>query len=364
MPGDTPSARERRLARELRLLRELAQLHGKDVAEALGWSAAKVSRIETGRIGINADDLDRLLQLYRVPDHQATYLRRLAPSARSKGWWDAYAGTLPAGYANLIRLEAGSQALRCYAALVPHPLLQTLDYDRQIILATWENLAQVEVDRRVQACRRRQDVLDADPHRRPLRLHAVIDESVLHRHVLAADARDTAIRGQLEHLLAAATRPNVTIQVLPFTAGLPPVTAGSFSILDSLATGAPDVVCVENKTGSPSSTPTPTPKPRCTASPKRSTTWPLRPFPRRHPVISSSTPSELCRAEPQRPTPLARGRLSGHGRGSGWLFGSRRSARGSVRLESRGLQATWGSRRRVRPAIHRRRHRVPAATGR
>jgi len=92
-------------------------------------------------------------------------------------------------------------------------------------------------------------VLDADPHRRPLRLHAVIDESVLHRHVLAADARDTAIRrGQLEHLLAAATRPNVTIQVLPFTAGLPPVTAGSFSILDSLATGAPDVVYVENKT--------------------------------------------------------------------------------------------------------------------
>ena len=42
--------------------------------------------------------------------------------------------------------------------------------------------------------------------------------------------------------------PNVTIQVLPFTAGLPPVTAGSFSVLDSLASGAPDVVYLENKT--------------------------------------------------------------------------------------------------------------------
>ncbi len=250
MATDTPSARERRLARELRQLRELTQLHGKDVAEQLSWSAAKVSRIETGRTGISTDDLERLLELYRVPDPQATYLRRLAPSARPKGWWDAYADTLSSGYANLIRLEAGSQALRCYAALVPHALLQSPDYDRQIILATWEKLAQAEVDRRVQACHRRQDVLDAGPHGRPLHLSAVIDESVLHRRVLAADdEQDAAIRrGQLEHLIAAAARPNVNIQVLPFAAGLPPVTAGSFSILDSLATGAPDVVYLENKT--------------------------------------------------------------------------------------------------------------------
>ncbi len=250
MANDTPSARERRLARELRLLRELAQVHGKEVADQLGWSAAKVSRIETGRTGISTDDLERLLELYRVPDPQATYLRRLAPSARPKGWWDAYADTLSAGYANLIRLEAGSQALRCYAALVPHALLQSPDYDREIILATWETLAQAEVDRRVQACHRRQEVLDAGPHRQSLQLSAVIDESVLHRRVLAAeDERDLAIRrGQLEFLLAAVARPNVTIQVLPFAAGLPPVTAGSFSILDSLATGAPDVVYLENKT--------------------------------------------------------------------------------------------------------------------
>ena len=36
--------------------------------------------------------------------------------------------------------------------------------------------------------------------------------------------------------------------MLPFSAGLPPVTAGSFSLLDSPATGAPDVVYLENKT--------------------------------------------------------------------------------------------------------------------
>jgi transcriptional regulator with XRE-family HTH domain len=240
----SPSVRERQLARELRLLRETTGMHGKDVATRLGWSASKVSRIENGRTGIATDDLEDMLGLYRVPEEQAARLRRLAPSARPKGWWDAYADTLSAGYANLIRLEAGSRSLRCYAALVPHALLQAPEYVREVVQATWEPPSPAEVDRRVQVCRRRQDVLDADRPAGALELFAVIDESVLHRDVRTPGVR----RGQLEHLLAAARRPNVTIQVLPYAAGLPPVTAGSFSVLESLATGAPDVVYLENKT--------------------------------------------------------------------------------------------------------------------
>ncbi len=250
MVVESPSARERRLARELRGLRAATHWHGKDVAERLGWSASKVSRIETGRIGISADDLDRLLALYAVPEAQAGFLRRLAPSARHKGWWDAYADTLSAGYANLIRLEAGSRALRCYGALVPHALLQSPDFVRQVILSTWERPSQVEVDRRVQICRRRQDVLDASSPDGPLQFHAVLDESVLRRAAVAPgqDGGGAILRGQLEWLAEAAGRPNVTLQVLPFAAGLPPVTAGSFSVLESRATGAPDVVYLENKT--------------------------------------------------------------------------------------------------------------------
>ena len=56
--------RERRLARELREARIGAQLAGNAVANALGWSTSKVSRIETGRIGISAADLDLLIELY------------------------------------------------------------------------------------------------------------------------------------------------------------------------------------------------------------------------------------------------------------------------------------------------------------
>jgi hypothetical protein len=78
----------------------------------------------------------------------------------------------------------------------------------------------------------------------------VVDESVLHRRVLPADGGDPrpVLRAALQRLLDVAAQPNATLQLLPFAAGLPPVTAGSFSVLESRATGAADVVYLENKT--------------------------------------------------------------------------------------------------------------------
>lgn len=239
---DSPSVRERRLARELRVLREAVPLHGKDAAAQLGWSPSKVSRVETGRTGVSDADLERLLALYRVPQEQATYLRALAPSVRPRGWWDAYADTLSSGYASLIRMESGSRSLRTYCAVVPHALLQTPDYAREVIRTTWRRPAAREVERRVQVCRRRQEVLDPE-RAEPLRLDVVLDEAVLLRQVPA-----DVLRGQVAHLLEVAQWPHVRLQVLPFSAGLPPVTAGSFSVLESLAAPGPDVVYLENKT--------------------------------------------------------------------------------------------------------------------
>jgi len=245
---DAPSARERQLAGELRLLRGTAGLNGKDTALRLGWSASKVSRIETGRIGVNGDDLELLLELYHVPNDRAEYLRRLAASAQSKGWWDAYAETLSSGYANLIKLESGSRALHCYCAVVPHALLQTSDYARHVMRSTLQRPSPTEINRRVEIHRRRQAVVQRDD--RPLRLNAVIDEAVFRRQIKRPDGpvEVATMRAQLEWLADAASRQNIRIQVLPFGAGLPPVTAGSFSILESVATEVPDVVYLENKT--------------------------------------------------------------------------------------------------------------------
>lgn len=245
---DPPSVRERQLARELRTLRETTGLTGKEVAERLRWSPSKVSRIETGRIGIGQEDLESLFELYEVLDDKAENLRRLAASARTQGWWDAYASSLSSGYSSLIKLEAGSAELRCYCALVPHALLQTPEYSRHVIQSTLQAPAPTEVDRRVDIARRRQAVLQrANP---PMRVSAVIDEATFRRHIRTHDGRvdNTVTRDQFLRLVDMSTWPNVTIQVLLFEAGIPPVTSGSFSILESLATNTPDVVYLENKT--------------------------------------------------------------------------------------------------------------------
>jgi len=223
---------------------------GSEVARILGWSASKVSRIETGRIGISAGDLDALVELYGVPPEQAEYLRRLAPAARAHGWWDAYADSLSAGYAGLLRLESGSQALRSYCAVVPHPLLMTPDYIRQVVVSTWQKPSQQEVERRIRVCLRRQAVLDPSDPRLRLAFSAVIDEAVLRRSAGTPDTPGSAAiqLGQLQQLITASAWPNVNIQVLPFSAGIPPVSAGSFSVLESRATGVADVIYLENKT--------------------------------------------------------------------------------------------------------------------
>ncbi len=247
-----PSVRERRLARELREARVGAQLTGDRAARDLGWSASKVSRIETGRIGVSAADLDRLLTLYAVPERHAEVLRRLAPAARARGWWDAYAESLSPGYAGLLRLEAGSRALRTYCAVVPHALLMTPGYIRRVITATWQVPPPAEIDRRLRVCLRRQAVLgDGRPgDDGVLAFAAVLDEAVLRRALGPADdpTAGAARVEQLRHLVSVARWPTVSLRVLPFSAGIPPVSAGSFSLLESRATGAPDVVYLENKT--------------------------------------------------------------------------------------------------------------------
>src|SRR5258708_28264866 len=63
----SPSVSRRRLAAELRRLREKRNLTGEDVAESLGWSASKLSRIELARMGIKAADLASLLTKYGLP---------------------------------------------------------------------------------------------------------------------------------------------------------------------------------------------------------------------------------------------------------------------------------------------------------
>jgi hypothetical protein len=84
-------------------------------------------------------------------------------------------------------------------------------------------------------------LLTRDP---PLQLGVVLDEAALHRQV----GGPAVMKEQLERLVDLATWPNVTIQVIPFTAGAHAALESTFNILDFEAP-APSLVYVEGLVG-------------------------------------------------------------------------------------------------------------------
>src|SRR5918999_4593648 len=91
-PERIETFRARYLRRELARLREQAGLSMEDVAERTDISKPKLSRIETGKIGVSPSDLRLLLDAYDVTDDASReMLLTFARHARRRGWWYRYA---------------------------------------------------------------------------------------------------------------------------------------------------------------------------------------------------------------------------------------------------------------------------------
>jgi transcriptional regulator with XRE-family HTH domain len=237
--------RRRRLAAELRKLREQTGLSVTDAAKKLGWQTSRLSRIETRQSGIPTPDLRKLLNTYAVEDEEyRKYLTELARRVNERGWWQKYAGLIGSEYADLIGLEEEARAIRAYEQELVPGLLQTPDYARAVIRAAWPASTVQQIDRWVEVRIERQEVLvRSDPP--PPRFSVVLSEAVLRRPVGGREV----MRGQLEHLMRPRDRANVTIQVLPFDAGVHPAMAGPFTMMTFPDPNDLGIVNVENATG-------------------------------------------------------------------------------------------------------------------
>ncbi|WP_007024754.1 helix-turn-helix domain-containing protein [Saccharomonospora iraqiensis] len=234
--GHGPTVRRRRLAGELRRLREAAQLTIDDVADRLECSASKVSRIETGQVGVTPRDARDMLELYGVTGDEQEALVQLAREARKRGWWHAYNEVFTGAF---VGLEADASSLRAYQALLVPGLLQTERYARAVIRAMRPGAEESEIERRVAARRARQRLLSEES---PPEYWAVVDEAVLHRVVGGPEV----MAEQLSRLAEAARSPHVTVQVVPFGAGAHPGMEGPFLILGFPEQADPDVVYVDS----------------------------------------------------------------------------------------------------------------------
>jgi transcriptional regulator with XRE-family HTH domain len=221
----TPTIRLRRLAGQLERLRDEKGLRREDVQQRTSINAVTLYRIETARTRPQYRTLDTLLRLYDVPFEEKERLKALYKQSADQGWIQPWHQDLPEGYTAYISFEREARSLRHYSGMPIPGLLQTEDYARAMICGILHEATDEQVEHLVMARMDRQSVLAKED---PLRLWAIIDEAALHREVGGPDV----MRAQLRRLLEAARSPHVTIQVIPFSAGVHPGVLGQFIIMD------------------------------------------------------------------------------------------------------------------------------------
>jgi hypothetical protein len=214
----------------------------KRVAQALRCTVTKVSYFENAQRPVVPRDLDEvLLPLYEVPEEQWPEYLAAADKARKRGWWESYDDeVIPEWFRRFLGLEQGASELRTYEPQFVAGLLQTPEYTAAIMQGAPTELSPRQVDDVIEVRRRRQDVVTREEA--PLQFWAVLDEAALRRaagglHVMTA---------QLAHLIEAAQRPNVTIQIMPFSRGVHPGMGSGFTILKFPWLTDPGLVYVES----------------------------------------------------------------------------------------------------------------------
>ncbi|WP_026120447.1 DUF5753 domain-containing protein [Nocardiopsis potens] len=222
----SPEVRRRLLSNKLRELREAAGMGAAEAAEAMGWDRTKLHRIESSRWKrLKPDDVRGLAELYKVNrSEQVEALVELSEQARAKAWWSRYADILGGG--RYVGLEAEALTIRTYEALVIPGLLQTEEYTQALLSKVPNSPSPEEAERRLKArSARRVRLFHFEA---PLRLYAIIDEAALRK---AVGGREV-MRRQVRSLLNDGEQANISIRVLPDSAGAHAGLGGPFTLLE------------------------------------------------------------------------------------------------------------------------------------
>lgn len=190
----------RRFAEELRALRTQRGVSLRELAKAVGWDASQFGKMESGQTVGGPEVVEALDTYYGTPGLLLA-LWELAVADPSQ---------FRERYRRYMALEAEAVSLWHYAVSAPPGLLQTAGYAREALTAG--GLRGEERDQQVEARIGRRKLLegnDAPPFR------VILSEAVLRTRL--RDPQEW--REQLEYLAEAAERPNITVQVLPFSSG-------------------------------------------------------------------------------------------------------------------------------------------------
>ncbi|MGX1805234.1 helix-turn-helix domain-containing protein [Nocardia sp. NPDC055321] len=213
--GDSSITR-RQLGRYLRDAREAVGMTLEDAAKLMEWGKSSLQRLEKGQNQkIRTRDLDGLIEIYAIDPDRAAGLRGLAQQAAEKSWWHEFGDVIPANFSVYMALESAAEALTSFQPDLVPGLLQTADYARVLARSANPGDTAYDLEGRVQLKIRRQRQITRSA--KPASLTVVLGEAVLRRMIGGPEV----MSAQLRHLADMGTRPNVTIKVLPLSAGYP-----------------------------------------------------------------------------------------------------------------------------------------------
>jgi len=236
-----PTPRRRRLGAELRRIREALGWTQEEAAGHLGYqSLSTVSKIENGLQGLKIQQLPHFFEVFGITDPALREeLRDLVRRAGEADWWQRYEGVVDDPLGDYLSQVESASGLFVFNPLAVHGLLQTSEYARAVtegsrVWKTPEDIDHFVALRLEHQC----TMLERQP---PLKIWTVLPEGLLRQEV----GGRACTRAQIEHLIhLARTSPNVTIQVLPFSAGAHAGMDGPFMLM-SFPTGR-DLVCIES----------------------------------------------------------------------------------------------------------------------
>ncbi len=211
------------------------------VAEELGWSISKVSRIELAKIAVTPTDVRALLGVLDALSDEVETLVSLASEDRQPGWWRQYAEVLPRWFEGYLSLESEAARLLAYESEVVPGLLQTEEYAAEILRHSPYTPLPDEAARAAELRRARQVRLIGHD---PISLDVVINEGALRRAV----GGPKVMYGQLSRLVETAELSNVELRVLLFEAGAHPGVDGSFTVLEFVDPSNPRIVYLDRMT--------------------------------------------------------------------------------------------------------------------
>lgn len=210
---DTVQQRREVVGDRLRALRESSKVPLEQAARQIGCDPTRVTRIEGGFVVADPAECAELERLYQTAEPARPSPTDVAPAPGVRWWEDDRYAHITEPYSRALGFEDVAPIMWTYDEYLVPAMLQTREY-AYVNQAHRVDVPERVTERNIEVRFRRQQILDRP---QPPELVVVLDESILHR--IAALGSHVA-EGQLAHFNALGSRPNITLQVVPFTSGL------------------------------------------------------------------------------------------------------------------------------------------------